>query len=202
MQYSCCFNQDLIHQFTNNIRLLSRTWLNNRRQPAKNCLALMVVTTQDGEGLRCRMAICTFEKSKSDRSANMDQDGLLLCRLGSGLSGFTHAVGMPFPETSSVNLSSRFGDQSESVLQLYELPQFQPEQELLPQSIQCLEAQSFFSKSMLAMRISSSILAMIACLPRVHPECCVVLRWTTSTRQGLFGATPLIQRFVGRTGAD
>lgn len=40
---------------------------------------------------------------------------------------------------------SRFGYQSESVLQLYQLPQFQPEQELLPQSIQRLEAQSLFN---------------------------------------------------------
>lgn len=29
------------------IRLRSRTWLNNRHQPAKNCLALMVATTQE-----------------------------------------------------------------------------------------------------------------------------------------------------------
>ena len=42
-----------------------------------------------------------------------------------------------------------------------------------------------------------------ACLPRVHRVLrCAGLRWKTSTRQGLFGATLLIQRFVGRTGAD
>ena len=148
------------------------------------------------------MAICIFERFDPIGVQTWTKMGYYCADWGPGSLGVKRC-GMSFPETSSVNLSSRFGDESESVLQLYELPRFQPEQELLPQSIQCLEAQSFVSKSMLAMRISSSILAMIACLPRVHsPECCVVLRWTTSTRQGLFGATPLIQRFVGRTGAD
>lgn len=130
---------------------------------------------------------------------------------------------------------SRFGYQSESVLQLYQLPQFQPEQELLPQSIQRLEAQSLFNIKWEkhlgnedffvhfgndgSLRLSEIDLVLVRlfangipsanrCMsnPRVHVSCCVVplcgkLRWKTSTRQGLFGATPPIQRFVGRTGA-
>ena len=99
------------------LRLRSRTLLNNRHQPAKNCLALMVATTQEWpfvEGLDLKKGpfswnlwgffmvfplqktwktpkntsllqetnVSTEMRDVSDRSANMDQDGLLLCWLG------------------------------------------------------------------------------------------------------------------------